>query len=316
MDRSHSLRSLAAANLGLLAMIAMWGTFFPALEFMLRSWDPMSATIARHLVAVLTLLAALALRERRMPLRGDLPWRHLWHLGLIGMTVSAVMTTLGVHFSSGLSAAIVAATNPISSAITARLVQRLPLMPGIVVGTLLSAAGGLIAVFGLSGGEARAGGAWAGFRGGEVLMIGANVVFTWYSIMAQHWLRGYSQLQITGLTALPGLAGLAAIWLGVQMSGLGEIRVDFSWLNILILLYIGGLSVALGNFLWHYGVSRVGVVIAAMWGNLIPIVAVLATLAWFGTPPTGGQIVGGLVIIAGVLYAQLRALRSQPAAAR
>ena len=48
-----------------------------------------------------------------------------------------------------------------------------------------------------------------GLRGGELLMIGANIVFTWYSIMAQHWLRGYSQLHITGLTAAPGLVGLA-----------------------------------------------------------------------------------------------------------
>ena len=46
---------------------------------------------------------------------------------------------------------------------------------------------------------------------------------------------------------------------------------------------MGAVSVALGNFLWHYGVSRVGVIIASMYGNLIPIVAVLMTLIWLGT---------------------------------
>jgi drug/metabolite transporter (DMT)-like permease len=319
MERPLSLRSLVIANLGLTVMIAMWGTFFPLLEFVLKTWDPMSATIGRHLMAVITLLAAIMLHHREFPLHGRLPWRHLWLLGLIGMTISAILTTLGVHFSNGVSAAIAAATNPITSAITARVVQRLPLMPGIVVGTLLSTAGGLIAVFGFGGdGMSAAGG--LGLRGGEVLMIGANIVFTWYSIMAQHWMRGYSQLHITGLTAAPGLVGLLVVWLGAHWTGLSPIHVDFAWPNVVIIVYMGAVSVALGNFLWHYGVSRVGVIIASMYGNLIPIIAVLMTLIWFGTAPSRGQVLGGLMIIAGVLYAQFRALRAssrnQDAAAR
>jgi drug/metabolite transporter (DMT)-like permease len=88
------------------------------------------------------------------------------------------------------------------------------------------------------------------------------------------------------------------------------IRVEFTWAGVAILIYMGAVSVALGNFLWHYGVSRVGVIIASMYGNLIPIIAVLMTLIWFGTAPTQGQVLGGLMIIAGVLYAQFRALRA------
>ena len=309
MERPLSLRSLIIANLGLTVMITMWGTFFPLLEFVLKTWDPMSATIGRHLMAVIALLGALILSHREFPLHPRLPWRHLWLLGLIGMSISAILTTLGVHFSNGVSAAIAAATNPISSAITARVVQRLPLMPGIIVGTLLSTAGGLVAIFGF-GGDAMTAGGGLGLRGGEVMMIGANIVFTWYSIMAQHWMRGYSQLQITGLTAAPGLVGLLVVWLLAHYTGLNPIRIEFTWAGVLILVYMGAVSVALGNFLWHYGVSRVGVIIASMYGNLIPIIAVLMTLIWFGTAPTRGQVLGGLMIIAGVLYAQFRALRA------
>ena len=308
MEQRPTVRALVIANLGMVVMIMMWGSFFPLLEFLLKTWDPMSATIGRHFLAVVTLLAVLTLRERVVPIHGRLPWRHLWYLGLIGMTLSSIMTTLGVHFSSGVSAAIVAATNPITSAITARLVQRLPLMPGIIVGTVLSTAGGLIASFDSPGMEATAGG--LGIRGGELLMIGANVAFTWYSIMAQHWLRGYSQLHITGLTSFSGLVGLAVVWLGASWSGLNSVHVDFGWANIVIIVYMGSLSVGLGNFLWNFGVSRTGVVVASMYGNLIPIVAVLITLVWMGTPPSAGQMLGGLLIIGGVLYAQLRTLRA------
>ena len=67
MERPLSLRSIVIANLGLLVMITMWGTFFPLLEFVLKTWDPMSATIGRHLMAVVTLLAAIMLRHREFP---------------------------------------------------------------------------------------------------------------------------------------------------------------------------------------------------------------------------------------------------------
>ncbi len=309
MEQRPTVRALVIANLGMVVMIMMWGSFFPLLEFVLKTWDPMSATIARHFLAVVTLLAVLTLRERVVPIHGRLPWRHLLWLGLIGMTLSSIMTTLGVHLSSGVSAAIVAATNPITSAITARLVQRLPLMPGIIVGTALSTVGGFIAILDSPGINTASGGL-AGLRGGEVLMIGANVAFTWYSIMAQHWLRGYSQLHITGLTSFTGLVGLAIVWLGASATGLNAVHLDFGWANVVILIYMGSLSVGLGNFLWNFGVSRTGVVVASMYGNLIPIVAVLITLIWLGTPPSAGQMLGGLLIIGGVLYAQLRTLRA------
>jgi drug/metabolite transporter (DMT)-like permease len=144
-----------------------------------------------------------------------------------------------------------------------------------------------------------------------VLVIGANVIWTWYSMMAQRWLAGHSQLQITGLTALTGVAGLYSVIALAGASGLAEFRVDLS-LEPLLLVLAAGASVAVGNSLWHYGVSRVGVTLAAMYGNLIPIVAA-AIAFWAGTPPTAAQLIGAAVIIAGVLYAQTMALRRRPA---
>jgi drug/metabolite transporter (DMT)-like permease len=228
-----------------------------------------------------------------------MPWGKLLLLGFFGMSLTSLMMTLSIELSSGVSAAIASATNPISSAVTARLLHRVPLLPGIVLGAVLSTAGVLVSIFGS--------GAAVELRGGEVLVIGANVIWTWYSMMAQRWLAGHSQLQITGLTALTGVAGLYAV-LGVAgASGLAEFHLDLSPEPLLLVLAAGA-SVAIGNSLWHYGVSRVGVTLAAMYGNVIPIVAA-AIAFWAGTPPTAAQLIGAAVIIAGVLYAQTMALR-------
>jgi drug/metabolite transporter (DMT)-like permease len=297
------LRTVVLANLGFLAAVTLWGTFFPAIELILRGWDVISATVARHSLAVLALFAVLTIRDREFPLKRHLPWRRLMALGLIGMTATSFMTTLAIFLSSGVSAAIVSASNPITSVLIARLLIRLPLMPGIVIGTALSTAGGLIAILGADGG-----GAPAEFRGGEILIVIQNLGWTWYSIMAQRWLAGYSQLHITALTSLTGLLGLYGILALAALTGAIELRAEFSALTILLLCYIGPFAVAGGNFLWHFGVSRVGVAIGALYNNLIPVAAVLVTI-WAGQPPSPAQLLGGAVIVAGVLYAQVRASR-------
>src|SRR6266404_4011131 len=88
--------------------------------------------------------------------------------------------------------------------------------------------------------------------------------------------------------------------------GVMQVRVDFSPPTLLLLLYAGLLMIGVANLLWHFGVSRVGVAVATMYTNLMPVAAVLLTL-WLGTAPSAGQLVGGAVILAGVLYAQLAA---------
>jgi drug/metabolite transporter (DMT)-like permease len=298
--QSPTLRDVVLANLGFAAAVMMWGSFFPVIELILRRWDVISATVGRYTLAALALFAVLIIRERAFPLTRHLPWRRLMILGLVGMTATSFMTTLAIFFSSGVSAAIVSASNPITSAITARLLIRLPLAPGIAVGTILSTVGGLIAVFGAGGGAAD-------FRGGEILIVIQNLAWTWYSIMAQRWLAGYSQLHITALTTLTGLIGLYGI-LGLSAAtGIIELRAEFSAETILLFCYVGVLSVATGNFLWHFGVSRIGVTIGAMYNNLIPVAAVLVTI-WAGAPPTLAQLIGGALIIAGVFHAQYRAM--------
>ena len=307
LNRTSALGRAVVANVGLLVMVTIWGAMFPALERILRTWDVFSATAGRHTLAVISLLVVLSIRERRIPVHRGLPWLRLLLLGFFGMSVTSLLTTLSVYFSSGASAAIASATNPITSAITARLLHRVPLLPGIVIGSVLSTAGGLIAILGDNG-------AAVDLRGGELLLVVANVLWTWYSMMAQRWLAGYSQLHISGLTALTGLIGLYAVIAVAGVAGVAEFRIDLSPVPVALLVFSGAISVAVGNSLWHFGVSRVGVTIAAMYNNLIPVVAVVIAF-WAGTKPTAAQLVGAAVIIAGVLYAQAMALRRQPAQA-
>jgi drug/metabolite transporter (DMT)-like permease len=300
--RATTLREIVLANVGLTLMVGFWGAFFPVLERLLASWDAYSVTLARQILGTAVLSLAVAMESRRVPLPRVATWRPILILGGIGVTLGSLLTSVGVLYSSGLSSAIISTTNPIGSALTAAALDREPLARGIVFGTILSVAGGLISVL---GGQSIEG---THFHGGEILIVIANVCWTWMSMAAQRWLRGYSQLQISAFTVGAGALWLLLVLPAVAASGVVALRIDLGPASLAMLAFAGTLPIALGSFLWHYAVSRIGVVVASMYNNLLPVAAVAVTVV-MGGRFTLWQLGGAAVILVGVLTAQILALR-------
>ena len=307
VDAAASRREAFVSNGALGVMICLWGSSFPVIEELLKTWDVLSATAGRQLVATTMLLSLIALRERRFPLRASLPWRWLFLLGGFGLALSSVLMTTSIYSGGAVSTAMMSAASPIVAALTARVVFGLPLYRGIVVGTALALAGGLVIVIMGSGGAVE-------FRGGEALVVIATVTWTWYSQAAQRWLAGYSQLHITGLTVMTGSIVLAAFAVALHASGLYELRIDLAPRPLALLVYLGVAPIGIGAWLWHIGVNRLGVTVASIYHNFMPVSAVLVATVAFGAVLTVYHLVGGLIILAGVIYAQRRGSAQRRAA--
>jgi drug/metabolite transporter (DMT)-like permease len=293
------------ANLGMLLTVCVWGAFFPILERLLLTWDVYSATLGRQVCSLIPLFIVVLADRHRAPLPRLVPWRRVLMLGFFGVTLGSLLTSVGVQYSSGLSSAIISTTNPVTAALTAAALYREPLGRAIIIGTILSVIGGLVSVL---GGEAVG---HAHFRGGEILIVLANVTWTWMSMAAQRWLSGYSQLQITALTIGAGALWLILLLPVVAFTGAVALHADLDPANLEILAFSGAVPIAFANFCWHYGVSRIGILVAAMYNNLLPAVAVAVTV-WLGGSFGWGQLAGGAVILGGVLGTQLLGLRRRP----
>jgi drug/metabolite transporter (DMT)-like permease len=303
--RAVPLRERVVANLGMLMMVFAWGAFFPLIERVLATWDVYSVTVARQALGALLLAIGVFAQGHPMPGIRRLPWVRVMLLGGIGVALGSFLTSLAVAFSSGLASAIISTTNPVTSALAAALFYREPLGRRMIGGTIVSVVGGLISVVA----DRSAGGAH--FQGGEVFIVIANVAWTWMSMAAQRWLSGYSQLQITALTIGAGALWLILLLPVVALTGAVALRADLDPVNLEILAFSGAVPIAFANFCWHYGVSRTGIVVAAMYNNLLPAVAVAVTV-WLGGSFGWGQLAGGAVILAGVLGTQLLGLRRRP----
>jgi len=305
MQSGMSLKQLAIANLALIVNTTTWGTFFPVLELQLRSWDMFSASAGRQVAAVIALLSMIACVERRWPIRRGLPWGSIILLSSIGITCCCLLTTLAVYLSSGLSAAIISATNPIGSALLAQALYGVKLRRAIILGAVLSVAGGLLAVTANQHGRMT-------FGLGELSLVAANLLWTWFSLAIQHRLKDYSYLERAAYTLLPGAVQLTLIVVALHYLGFAQIRIDLSFWPLVYVLYLGFIPNGLGNYLWLWAISRVGVNVASMYQNMIPVTAVLVTI-WIGIYPSWQQLVGGAIILAGVLYTQIAERRRRNA---
>jgi len=291
-------------NLAFFIGVTIWSTMFPATEYLLINWDPVAITFVRMGGGALVLLAAFALLENVSSTLQGAPWGKIFLLGIIGVSVSTLLFAWGIKLSSAIAAALIATTGPIVATLITRFMYSEPLRKGVVLGVLLAVAGGICAALG-------SGGHFEQFKGGELFVLMAMSLWVWYSYNCQRWLPNFPQIGIAALTVTAGALGFA-MYVGIaEFSGIDDIRFGTSideWM-ILGWLSIGPASTSI--FLWHFGVSRIGVTIGAMYQNLVPIVVVLISIS-LGQYPTMMHLLAGVLIISGVLYLQIRNLRKDP----
>ena len=67
------------------------------------------------------------------------------------------------------------------------------------------------------------------------------------------------------------------------------------------LLYAGGLSTGVALAMWNYGVSRTGAANAAVFQNLVPVVAMASAWILHRETASWSQLSGGTLIIGGLV---------------
>ena len=280
--------------------MALWGSVIPLLSHLLERWDPYLLTVLRNLLAVPVVWLLLWMLERRQTLPVSVGWPRLLMLGT-ALMAHGYLYTLGIAWSNVITAAVISACSPLTAGLVGWLVFRTPPSRPERLAVVLAIVGGLVAVIDWTSGPVPR----LALRGGELLILAASVSWAWYSMASQRWLAGVSQLRITGLTlaasaALMSMGYVLLLTAGVATGPPAVLAADAGLIAFAVLGPVVG-----GLFLWNYGVSRLGVLVASMYTNFIPVVAIGIGIA-MGTDARPGQLVGGLLVIAGVVQAQLR----------
>ena len=281
---------------GLLAAILLWGGNNVALKQVVTAWPPLWAGATRFLVAG-GLLAAV-LHGTRWLGRHEPPGpgrrRRLWIDGGLLLAVYIAVCNWALRFIPASHFALEMATAPV----WALFLESAPSAPGARIRRVLAAVLAFAGVLVLLGPTLRAGGHW----GGELLGLGAAVLWTFYSRQCRRLAQGWSGAAVTAHTMWRGGAVLLPLGLAeILIAGrLPEPSLRIAGLHLFCITLGGVVPFAL----WNQAVARWPVSRVALSGNLIP----LSTMTWahftIGEPfsPTFGLSLA--LIAAGVLLGQ------------
>jgi drug/metabolite transporter (DMT)-like permease len=268
-----------------LGVVVMWASAFPAIRVAAPDLGVIGLSFARLAIAALALLAIAPFAHVRPPER-----RHALLLAaaaFFGMTAYQVLLNAGeLHVAAG-PASIVVASAPLVSVAIAALALGERLTVAKIAGSGVAIAG--VAVVSL----ARSG---ASVTSALWIVVGAAVVQGIYHPLTKPLLRTRSALEVATYTMVAGaLMALPLLpWGWDQLVS----APASAWASA---LYLALVPSALAFVLWGYAMARLPVATSTSLLYLVPPVAVFIAFVWLGEIPRAGELLGGLVVLAGVV---------------
>ncbi|HEX3428639.1 MAG TPA: DMT family transporter [Candidatus Limnocylindrales bacterium] len=279
------------AEAALVGVMVLWGANFIVVKSALLVLPPVGFTFLRFAIASATLLVLLRWREGTMGLpRRDLV--AICGLGAIGFGVYQILWTTGLTTVAAGDSALLIASTPVLVAIFAVAARSDSLTPTKLLGAIVSLAGVAAVIAsgpGLSLGRSL---------GGEVLTLLGAACWAFYMAFGAPFLNRYSPLRTTAWATVAGTIVLAPI----ATSQLATVSASAVTPGVVgAVLYSGFLAAGVSNVIVQNGVRAVGPTRTAAYQFLVPALAVVFAALFLGEAIRPGQVIGGLVIVAGVL---------------
>lgn len=274
-----------------------WGANFNLAGMVLTDLSPMAAAAGRFVLAAL-IMAGLVVARGEFEAMLGIVRRHGWRLAVVGVVGVAGFNILffdAMRTTSAVNGALIMATNPLLTAVLAAVVLREQL-PGRQIAAIPVALAGVSMVI-LGGASA---GGQVHFGLGDVEMLGANLAWAAYNVLARKLTPPGPQMANVTIIMTAGAVTLAAVALlgGESLAVLPGPRAGFA------LLLMAVLGSVLAYLFWSMAITRLGAGRTALFLNLVPVfAATIATLD--GSPPNQSQLAGGAVVIAAVIFSML-----------
>lgn len=288
------------SNAGMATSIVLWGSMFPALQILLGEWDAMTLTATRISLGGLVMLAFLAWREGWGAFRA-LPWGTLWLVGGVFMTGYTSFMTIGISLSGAIAGALISALSPVLASLVASLIYGERLARATRWAAAAATVGGMLVALGAPG--------KLEFLGGEAMMLVSITMWTFYQFGCQKHLARLTRTQTTTFTIV---TASCVLWAAVPLSNLifeHGLRANVAPESLALVFYAAMVSSGFTILFWNYAVTKLGVAVAAVCYSLIPVVSLALTAIVIGSFPTPLQLLGGAVIVASCIAAQIAQLR-------
>jgi drug/metabolite transporter (DMT)-like permease len=288
-------RDSPTVEAALLLTVFFFGTNFTAVKIVVDSAPPILFAATRFTIAgsLLLLFVPFLGRENRLRREDILP---VLGLGIVGITLTQSVFTVGVSLTTAANTALVYSTAPVWGMLLGFVLGlERPRLTG-VLGIGLSLIGvGFIVYGGLD------------FAGtslvGDALILAAAVFWGSYTVLSLSLLRRYTPLALAAYALT--LGGLAAFPLAALVPGGFDVG-PLDGLTWGAAAYSTLCSSAFGFAAWGWGVSHVGANRVLIYQYLVTLTGVTTGVVLLGEDFGPGQLIGAAIIICGVYLARRR----------
>ncbi|MCW1917701.1 DMT family transporter [Rhodobacter sp. KR11] len=285
--------STLSANLVCMASMLIWAAGLPAADFIIPLLASEQLTALRMGLAALALLPVWALMEGPAALTRVNWIKGIFVGGLIGL--GAWLLIIGQARGGAVTAAVISATLPVVGMAIEILLDGRRVTRGLVLGIILSLAGGLAALD-WAGGLSLGLGAVFCFGSVVTFTVGSRLTVTSFPALSP---IGRTTLTVTGAAIATGTVALIQVALGSPLP-------DFTpWgpaeYGALLAFSVG--SFAISQLLWIMSVERLGIGLSALHINAAPFY-VMVLLFLLGHGWSWVQAGAACLVALGVLIAQ------------
>lgn len=288
-----------SADLCMLGVAAIWGLNMPIMKFALSRVDEYLFNAMRLFVSAIVLAIFVFWQKAKILNRaeGATPIsQQIWMICTFAFFTGFAYQLLflfGIDRTTAGNTALIMSALPMWTAILAFFLIGERLNLPACVGLLVALIGTLIVTMTVP----RSFGA-EGSLLGNLLVSAATFSWALGSVWSKPMMKNISPIGL----AFFGVALAVPAHFLVAMPAMNQVNQFLKDPLLLIaLLFSGGFSTGLAYAMWNYGVKMLGTSHAAVFQNLVPFFALFASWILLGEIPGWLQVIGGVVILAGLV---------------
>ena len=298
---------LLRANLICLASMLVWAAGLPAADLLIPIIPPLPLAAMRLLLGAAVLLPLWWIVEGGRVVWGA-PWWRGVGVGGVCLGLAATLLIFAQSKTDAVTVAVISALAPIIGMGLECVLEDRRVTWRLVVGLLLSVAGGLGAYAVAMGNLALGLGALAA--------LGSVVAYTWGSRATVTAFPGLTPIGRTAITVTG--AAIVTTFAALIHAGFGApdpVWNAIGWSQFAALLIFGVGSIGISQLLWIIAVGRLGIGMSSLHINATPFYVMIFLFAlggsWSWTQALSAAVVGfGVLIAQGIVFPPTRVARA------
>lgn len=283
-----------------LIAVFIWSLNIAVTRYVADYISPVSISFYRWLVAFVVLTPVMLPKVWQQRQLVALHWKQFAILSAFGMLLYQGLAYSAAHYTTATNMGIINAFIPIFTIFVSIIILKEVPNRFAVMGSLVSFLGLLYVI---AQGQLQAllylGGHW-----GDLLMIIAVFFYAFYGVFLKKW-----QLKVPLMISLYVQIGFSLIYHLPFVLWLGIDRLDMQ--NSASVLYAGLFASLIAPWVWMLAVQRLGPNRTSIFMNLMPIFTAILAYFWLHEAWTMHHTIGGIIIITGIVMAQIKARQVQ-----